>query len=312
MKIHEAFEELKPPANGMSITIGTFDGVHLGHRALIRATLEDAARLGATSAAITWDRHPMETLRPDKAPPLLSVPARKKELLATTGLEELLVIAFDEAFSHMSPEDFVTQVLVGALGVRSVRVGNDWRFGHRAAGDVALLQKMGVEAGFEVFGADLVAIDGAPVTSSRTRSAIAEGDLDLAAKLLGRHYDVDGKVVAGAARGRSLGFPTANLEVDDRAARPPVGIYAGRIHLGTVAKPAAISVGTNPTFGEGHPVRIEAYILDFDEEIYDRDVRLEFWKRLRDEKRFVAVEELIEQMERDVTATRVLVGDLDA
>lgn len=312
MKVHFGAEQLNPPPEGMAVTIGTFDGVHLGHRALIAETLADAEDLGCFSAAITWDRHPMTTLRPDKAPPLLSTPERKRELLAETGIDDLLVLAFDEGFSHMSPEDFVTAILVERLGVRSIRVGHDWRFGHRAAGDVDLLKKMAVDHGFEVAGADLMEVSDAPVTSSRIRAAIGDGDLELAARLLGRPYDVDGIVVSGASRGRSLGFPTANLGVEQTVARPPLGIYAGLAHIGEASRPAAISVGTNPTFGESDSVRIEAYLLDFDEEIYERSVRLEFWKRLRDERRFVSVEELVAQMERDVEATRALVSPRSA
>lgn len=308
MKTHLGVQGLTPPSEGMAITIGTFDGVHLGHRALIADTLADAERTGSASAAITWDRHPMATLRPDKVPPLLSSIERKRELVSTTGIDELLVLAFDERFSHMSPEDFVTGVLVDRLGVRSIRVGRDWRFGHRAAGDVGLLQKMAADHGFEVVGAELVEIEGAPVTSSRIRSAVGDGDVELAGRLLGRPHDVDGRVVPGAARGRSLGFPTANVEVDRALARPPVGIYAGLAHVGKLRRAAAISIGTNPTFGDSDDVRIEAYLLDFDDQIYDSPIRLEFWKRLRDERRFVSVEELVEQMERDVEATRALIA----
>ena len=177
MKTHLGVQGLTPPSEGMAITIGTFDGVHLGHRALIADTLADAERTGCASAAITWDRHPMATLRPDKVPPLLSSIDRKRELISTTGIDELLVLAFNERFSHMSPEDFVTDVLVDRLGVRSIRVGRDWRFGHRAAGDVDLLQKMAADHGFEVVGAELVEMEGAPVTSSRIRSAVGDGDV---------------------------------------------------------------------------------------------------------------------------------------
>lgn len=308
MRVHLGAEQLDPPSVGMAVTVGTFDGVHLGHRALIADTMADAESLGCISAAITWDRHPMATLRPDKVPPLLSTQERKQELLGETGIDDLLVLAFDEEFSHMPPEDFVTGVLVERLGVRSIRVGHDWRFGHRAAGDVDLLKKMAADHDFKVAGAALVEISDDPVTSSRIRGAIGEGDVELAARLLGRPYDLDGTVVSGASRGRSLGFPTANLDVEPAVARPLVGIYAGLAHIGETKRPAAISVGTNPTFGENDSVRIEAYLLDFDKEIYDRSIRLEFWKRLRDERRFVSVEELVAQMERDVEATRALVS----
>jgi riboflavin kinase/FMN adenylyltransferase len=302
---------LEKPANGSVVTIGTFDGVHLGHRGLIMRTIEEAERLGATGVALTWDRHPAMTLRPDKTPPLLSSPERKIELLEATGIPATAVLPFDEEFSHRSPEDFVSTVLTSGLGARAVFVGYDWRFGHKARGDVDLLTTLGKGSGFEVHGVELQTIDGLPVSSSRVRAAIADGEMELARVLLGRPYDVDGVVVAGAARGKGLGFPTANLDVDASLARPPLGVYAGIAHVAGLSKPAAISVGVNPTFGGEvgvSPVNIEAFILDFSQEIYDQTLRLEFHARLRDELKFDSVEALKEQMTRDVEEARALVG----
>jgi riboflavin kinase/FMN adenylyltransferase len=299
---------LAPPANGSSVTIGTFDGVHLGHRALIGRTVEDAATRGTSSVAVTWDRHPNETLRPERTPPLLSSAERKVELLGTTGVDIVAVIPFDHELSQWPPERFVQEVLVAGLGTRSIFVGHDWRFGRRAKGDVALLTEIGREMGFEVDGIDLQEAGSAPVSSSRIRSVVEAGDMEEARVLLGRPFDVDGVVVRGDQRGRTLGYPTANIEVDAALVRPPTGVYAGVARIGETVAAAAINVGYNPTFeGSVSRPRIEPYLLDFDGDLYGQTLRVEFWKRLRDEAKFDTVDALVEQMNRDVAETRELV-----
>jgi riboflavin kinase / FMN adenylyltransferase len=313
MRTMVGLDSLVPPERGSVVTVGTFDGVHLGHRGLVARTIEAAEGLGADSVALTWDRHPAETLRPDSVPPLLSSPRRKLELLSETGIETTAILPFDKELSLMQAEDFVREVLVRGLGTRSVFVGHDWRFGNKARGNVDLLRKLGGELGFEVNGVELQTVAGEAVTSSRVRRAIVDGDMDLARVLLGRPFDVDGIVVRGAARGKGLGFPTANLDVDPGLARPPIGIYAGVAGVGDRKVAAAISVGVSPTFGGEpgtSPVTIEAYLLDFDEDLYDQTIRLEFWKRLRDEQKFDSVEALISQMEEDVAQTRELTSSL--
>lgn len=301
---------LEPPPQGTALAVGTFDGVHLGHRALIASARAAAAERGASSAVLTWDRHPMATLRPHRVPELLSSAQRKAELIADTGVDALAVLAFDDAFAQLSPEAFVEEVLVGSLAVKTVHVGEGWRFGHRAAGTVDLLRTMGERFGFEVAPAELVVVGNEPVSSSRTRRAVAAGDLQEARALLGRPHDVDGEVVRGAARGKTLGFPTANLDVDPALARPPLGVYAGLAHVEEGTFAAAVNVGVNPTFGGRRgvsPVTIEAYLLDVELDLYGRTLRLEFWERLRDELRFESVDELVRQIERDVEATRAVV-----
>lgn len=297
---------LTPPEGGSALTIGTFDGVHLGHRALIGAAADAAARLGAVTTALTWDRHPAATLRPDKAPVLLTSAARRTELLEEAGVDLLAVLPFDKELSQVTAEDFVTDVLVKGLGARAVFVGHDWRFGKDRAGDVGLLTEMGRELGFEVHGAPLTEVGEEPVSSSRTRRAVAAGDMAEARALLGRPFDVDGLVVQGRSRGRDLGYPTANLQVEADVARPCAGVYAGVAVIDEMRRPAAINIGTSPTFAsDGEPeMRIEAFVLDFDGDIYGSTMRLEFWKRLRDEVRFDSVEELIAQMGEDVEHTR--------
>ena len=311
MKTLVGIDALQPPQKGSVVTIGTFDGLHLGHRGLVTRTIDAAHEIDAASVVLTWDRHPAATLRPDKLPPLLSSPERKVELIAASGVELLALLPFDSDLAQQSPEDFVRHVLVEGLGARMVFVGHDWRFGHRAAGDVALLTSLGESLGFEVRGVDLQTIGGEPVTSSRVREAILGGDLETARALLGRPFDLDGRVVKGAGRGRDLGYPTANLEVDPALARPPRGVYAGLARVGETIRPAAINVGVNPTFGgdpDQSPVTVEPYLLDFDADLYGQILRLEFHKRLRDELRFDSVDGLIIQMGKDVEATRALIA----
>jgi riboflavin kinase/FMN adenylyltransferase len=302
-------QSLRPPESGSAVTVGTFDGVHLGHRALIARTIAEAAERSLASVVVTWDRHPNETLRPERTPKLLSSPDRKTELLAATGIDVLAVLPFDRELSMWPPERFASAVLADGLGARSVFVGAGWRFGHKAAGDVTLLEKLGAELGFDAGGLSLTTHDGSPVSSSRAREAVAAGDVELAEVLLGRPFDVDGKVVKGAGRGIDLGFPTANFEVAPKLVRPRRGVYAGRARVESTWYAAAINVGVNPTFGGDEattPVMVEAYLLDFDGDLVGQTLRVEFLKRLRDELKFDSVDDLVAQMARDVEATRAL------
>jgi riboflavin kinase/FMN adenylyltransferase len=302
-------DALGPQPGGAAITVGTFDGVHLGHRALVARTIDEARSFGATSVLVTWDRHPLETLRPGTEPKVLTTPERKAELIEDTGIDTLVVLPFDHAFSKWSPERFVTDVLV-RLGARAVIVGDGWRFGHKAAGTTELLQKMGAEHGFQVQVLTLAAVESESVSSTRVRSAIAQGDMISARTLLARPFDVDGIVLRGERRGTELGFPTANLKLDRSIAHPPRGVYAGRaVTEAGIAYTAAINVGVNPQFG-GDPAttpwRVEAYLLDFDGDLYDQRLRVELHERLRDELKFESVAALVEQMAKDVDRTRDL------
>jgi riboflavin kinase/FMN adenylyltransferase len=302
-------QSLQPPEEGSAVTVGTFDGVHLGHRALIARTIAEASERSLASIVVTWDRHPNETLRPERAPKLLASPERKAELLASTGIDVLAVLPFDRELSTWPPERFASAVLADGLGARSVFVGSGWRFGHKAAGDVTLLEKLGAELGFDASGLSLTTHDGSPVSSSRAREAVAAGDVELAEVLLGRPFDVDGSVVKGAGRGIGLGFPTANFEVAPKLVRPRRGVYAGRARVESTWYLAAINVGVNPTFGGDEattPVMVEAYLLDFEGDLVGTILRVEFLKRLRDELKFDSVDDLVAQMARDVEATRGL------
>ena len=327
MKTFYGIDILEPPPDGSVITIGTFDGVHLGHRALIARAINEAVDRGASSAVVSWDRHPAATLRPDKMPPLLCSPERKVELLSERGQDVLAVLPFDKELSQWSAERFVEDVLVKGLGARAVVVGENWRFGKGRTGNVELLTQMGTNLGFDVVGMKLEESGGEPVSSSRIRALIGAGDLDGAAALLGRRFDLDGVVVHGDERGKTLGFPTANVELSPGLAHPPRGVYAGRARVGgdaTMLPPeegdpvprgwyrAAINIGVNPTFGgdpDVHPARVEAYLLDLDAEIYGAELRVELWSRLRDEEKYEDVAALIEQMRRDVEATRKIVEE---
>ena len=302
-------DALAAPPNGSAITIGTFDGVHLGHRALIALTIAEARTRDLTPVVLTWDRHPAATLRPDVAPPMLTSPERKVELLRETGPDVVAVLPFDVPLSRREPESFVEDVLVKGLGARLVLVGEGWRFGRGRAGTVDLLTELGRDLGFEARGVTLEEVGGEAASSSRVRKAVTSGDLVLAERLLGRPFDLDGVVEHGDARGAGLGFPTANVAIDPSIASPPVGVYAGRARVTGSWFPAATNVGVNPTFGGTGTPRIETYLVGFDGDLYGQALRVEFWARLRDEKRFDSVDELVEQMGRDVEATKALVAE---
>jgi riboflavin kinase / FMN adenylyltransferase len=315
MRTVTGLDALAPARAGAAVTVGTFDGVHVGHRALIGRTVERARAEGLAAAVVSWDRHPMATLRPGRVPPLLSSVDRRLELIESLGVDVVALLAFDEHLSKWSPERFARDVLAKGLGARTVVVGRGWRFGHKAAGDVDTLTHLGAELGFDVEELSLTAATGEPVSSTRIRSAIEAGDIELAAALLGRPFDLDGVVVRGDARGAELGYPTANLEIDPALARPARGAYAGRAHGPGGRHAAAISVGVRPTFGgdpESSPVLVEAYLLDFDGDLYGSKLRVEFLKRLHDDLKFDSVDDLIAQIKSDVEATRaVAAGGLE-
>jgi riboflavin kinase / FMN adenylyltransferase len=273
-----------------------------------------AAERGLRSAVVTFDRHPAAVVRPESAPRLLTDLEQKLELLADTGIDYCLVITFDEARSHESAEDFVKEVLVDCLNAADVVVGEDFHFGHRRAGNVPLLRRLGGELDFEVDGIELVGTESspgaglAPVSSTRIRRALVEGDLALANRLLGRDYEVRGVVALGDKRGRELGFPTANVSVPGDILLPADGIYAGWFERpdGSVHA-SAISLGRRPTFYvEAHVSLLEAHLLDFDGDLYGEHAKVRFVARQRDEVRFDTAEALVEQMRRDVDQAREL------
>ncbi|MEU4528220.1 bifunctional riboflavin kinase/FAD synthetase [Micromonospora ureilytica] len=287
------------------VTIGVFDGVHKGHQATIGHTVARARELGVQSVVVTFDPHPAEVVRPGSHPAVLTEPARKAELIEALGVDVLCVVPFTPEFSRVPAEQFVHDVLVEHLHAALVVVGNNFRFGHRAAGDVALLERLGQTFGFGVEGNPLVAEAGTVFSSTYIRSCVDAGDVGAAAAALGRPHRVEGVVVRGDQRGRELGFPTANLLCHRYAAVPADGVYAARLIRRGQHEPllAAVSVGTNPTFS-GRERRVEAYALDFSGDLYGERLALDFVAHLRGQIRYDSIEPLIAQMNQDVERTR--------
>jgi riboflavin kinase/FMN adenylyltransferase len=288
-------------------TVGMFDGVHRGHRALLDRVAAEAAARGVPAAAVTFDRHPLTVLRPGSEPPLLTTLDRKVELLGEAGMEIVLVLEFTRELSEVTAEAFAAEVLFDRLAARAVVVGENFRFGHKAAGDPALLAELGRPRGVEVMAVGLHADGDQVVSSTRVRAELAAGDVAAAAASLGRPYAVEGEVVVGDRRGRPLlGVPTANLAVPAGIAIPGDGVYAG--HLTDRAdggvRPAAISVGTNPQFGTDR--RVEAHVLDFDGDLYGHRVSVDFHHHLRDQATFPGVDELAAQIRADIDQARRL------
>ena len=294
------------PATGTAVTIGAYDGVHRGHQFVIGQLRRLAADGGLATVVLTFDRHPAAVVRPESAPLLLTDLDQKLEILASTGVDFTVVLPFDQARSQEEPEDFVRSVLVEGLRARVVVVGEDFHFGRRRRGNVALLREMGASLGFEV--AHVPLLEG--ISSTAVRRLLDAGDVVAAAELLGRPHEVRGVVERGDQRGRELGYPTANVAVPGDILLPAPGIYAGW-YGGDRA--AAISVGRRPTFHDGgSPVVLEAYLLDFDGDLYGQQARVSFVRRLRDEERYDSIEALVAQMALDVEATRSALGSLRA
>jgi riboflavin kinase/FMN adenylyltransferase len=306
MELRDGLASLPLDLPASAVTIGFFDGVHLGHQEVLRRTVRAAAERGIPPVAVTFDRHPREVLTPGREPRLLTTVERKAALIAQQGVEVLLVLEFTRSFSEWSPETFVDRVLVDGLHAVHVVVGGNFTFGHRAAGTFELLDEIGPGRGFSADRVGLLELDGRPVSSSSIRDALAAGDLAWPHRAMGRRFVLDGTVVSGAGRGQGLGFPTANLRTWPRLLLPGGGIYAGRAVVEAHEHIAAIDVGTNPTFGS-EPLHAEAFLLDFEGELVGRQMSVEFWARLRDEERFASPEALSEAMAEDVRRTRELV-----
>ena len=306
----QGLEEVPAQWGQSVVTIGEFDGVHRGHQRIVARAAELGRELGLPVAAITFDPHPDEVIRPGSHPPLLCSARRRAELLGGLGVDAVCVIPFTLAFSRLDPDEFVRQVLVERLHAAAVVVGQDFRFGHRAVGDVGLLDKLGEKYDFTTEGLPLLALDGLTISSTAIRGLLAAGDVTEAAKLLGRPHRVEGVVVRGHQRGRQLGFPTANVESPAHTAIPADGIYAGWLATldeagaQTNGWPAAISIGTNPTF-DGQVRTVEAYALDrTDLDLYGLHAAIDFAVRLRGTLRFDSIDALVDQMHLDVGQAR--------
>ncbi len=281
--LHEAVPRPRP----RRVAVGTFDGVHLGHREVIRGS----------DTVLTFDPHPLQLLRPEAMPKLLDSFAVKRDLIASLGVDELVVVPFDREFAAQSHDRFVDAVLVERLGATHVSVGENFRFGRAARGDADYLRS---RPEFETRVVPIVEAEGETVSSSHIRALVAAGDVAAAARFLGAPFTLEGEVVTGDRRGRDLGMPTANLVPDDRIVCPGHGVYAATAE----GRPAAINVGVRPTFESGRGVLIEAHLIDFDDDLYGRTIRIAFLARLRGERRFDSVEALVEQMHVDVADAR--------
>ena len=293
---------------GSVVTLGNFDGIHLGHRALIHGAVTDSKKFNLPSVVLTFEPHPLKVLAPERAPKLILAHKDKMQMLHNLGVDIVAVQHFDLSFANLSAEEFVRDVLVRRLKTKKIWVGRDLRFGQARKGGVADLIRWGGNFGFDVAAVEPILIQGDRVSSSRIRELLGAGRVDEVKAMLGRYHFVSGRVVKGHQRGKDLGFPTANIAVRTEVL-PADGIYATRFQLGNLALLSVSSVGLNPTFGAG-PRTVESFILDFDGSIYGEAVRLSFVKRLREEVKFSSVTELVAQIHADVESARAIFRDL--
>jgi riboflavin kinase/FMN adenylyltransferase len=297
-----------PPLGRAVVAVGVFDGVHLGHQALLRDTVADARSRGVEAIAVTFDRDPDTVVSPSTAAPQLLTLDDKLGAMSRTGIDSILVVPFTAEISQLEPEEFLERVLLRALTPLAVHVGGDFRFGHKAAGDVTVLERFGLAHGFEVDPHELVSVAGEPVTSTRIRRLVADGDVAQATGLLGGRPCVTGKVHRGRGEGAGLGFPTANVVPAPFAALPGDGVYAGRAILADGSSwPCAISVGTPPTFPQARDY-LEAHLIGFGGDLYDQPITLEFWERLRPQRGFSSLGDLAAAIRADVDRARAILG----
>ncbi|HXD97578.1 MAG TPA: bifunctional riboflavin kinase/FAD synthetase [Candidatus Acidoferrum sp.] len=302
MRILRGLESVPPDVRPSVVALGIFDGVHLGHRAILGTAITRAREAGLEAVACTFEPHPMEVLQPDRAPRPITTLADRLVLIGEAGVDAAVVLAFTRELAAVEPEAFVKDVLLERLRAREIVVGYNHRFGRGARGDARLLEDLATRAGFRAHVVPPMTVDGAAVSSSEIRSSLQRGDVVAAARSLGRPYAIAGTVTSGAGRGRTLGFPTANIE-SDRPLLVSRGVYWGRVHVDQGQHSAVVNVGVRPTFGET-TLAVEAHLLDFTGDLYGRHVRLDFLDRLRDEMRFPSVEDLKAQVFRDIAAAR--------
>ena len=293
-----------PSDRGTVVTVGTFDGVHLGHWRVLQEIRARADQAGRRSVLVTFDPHPLRIVRPEEAPKLLTTPVEKKAILAESGLDFVVFISFTEALSRYEPRRFVEEILVGRLRVQELVIGYDHGFGRGRSGDADTMRRIGAELGFDVDVVEPVAVGGRPISSSRIRGALEAGDVVEGAACLGRPYSITGVVERGEGRGRLLGFPTANIRVGDREKLvPPSGVYAVRAGLRAGVLAGALHIGPKPTF-PGSPPSIEVHLLEFTGDLYGEEIRLDFLEKVRGVVAFDGSEALVAQIREDVAATR--------
>jgi riboflavin kinase/FMN adenylyltransferase len=288
------------------LAIGVFDGVHLGHQAVIRRALDDAQHGGGTAVVVTFDPHPVRVLRPEQAPRLLTSTAHKLRLIRDLGVDRQLVIHFDAAFAATPPEEFIRALAASALPLREICVGFEWSFGKGRAGNLALLERLGTELGFAEVGVPAVAIDGEIVSSTLIRRAVEAGDLARAARLLGREFTLLGTVIEGDRLGRTIGFPTANLSAHNEQ-YPPNGVYAVEVRRGAEQLRGVVNIGVRPTIKNTSGERVlEVHMFDFDADIYGEDLEITFRQFLRREQKFANLDALRTQISRDAEKARAV------
>lgn len=299
MSIFWGLENFVAPDSGAAVTIGTFDGLHLGHQALLGRLKDLGSQHQLPTVAVTFDRHPMETVAPQNVPPLLLTARNRAERIAWSGVNRVLVLRFDEELANMEAEDFVREILLERVRARHIVVGQNFRFGRRRAGGPSLLASMGPELGFSVDVLPPQVVDDQPVSSTSVRQCLLAGDVVRAARMLGIFYYVRGEVVHGDARGRKIGYPTANVVTPPNLLLPANGVYAVNIHLDDITMRGAANIGIRPTIG-GSGRHLEVHIVGYNGDLYGQILKVRFLARLRDERKFASLDDLVRQIHRDV------------
>lgn len=309
MRVLHAISDLAAVPGPVVLAIGVFDGVHLGHRAVIERARKDAEAMGGTAVVVSFDPHPLRVLRPENAPRLLTSTQHKSRLIEELGVEHLLLIRFDERFAATPPEEFIRELAAAAKPLREICVGHQWSFGKGRAGNLNLLRELGDQLGFDEVGVEAVHVGDQLVSSTAIRKAVEAGELERAAQLLGRRYTILGTVVKGDQIGRTIGFPTANLAAHNEQF-PPNGVYAVKAQLEGERYPGVVNIGVRPTIKHATGERLlELHIFDFDQDIYGKDVEVEFRAALRPERKFASLDELKEQIARDAEAARKILAE---
>ena len=306
MNIINHLDQISEPFKNAVITIGNFDGVHIGHQALFHEVIEKAESIGGTAIAMTFEPHPMRVLKQNNHPPLITLYEQKTELIERTGIDVLICVPFTEAFASQSATQFVRDLLIRKIGMKAIIVGEDYSFGKNREGNIELLKSFAPRYGFDVIVANWIKIAKTyadRISSTKIRNLIIDGDMERAEKMLGRHYQIRGSVVTGRDRGgKVLGIPTANINLHDELC-PKTGIYAVTVECRQHHYKGVANIGYSPTF-EDHEFTVEVHIFDFDDNIYDEKIRVNFITRIRDEKKFSNISDLIDQIKRDIAAAR--------
>lgn len=312
MRLIEDLEKIDEPFHNAVLTIGNFDGVHIGHQALFHEVIELADALGGTSVAMTFNPHPLRVVRPEARPPLITIYEQKVELIASAGIDVLIGVPFNLEFAAIPAPRFIFDLLVQRIGMRAIVVGQDYTFGRNREGDIALLRQMAPRLGYEVLVADWIRVPSTAsdrISSTRIRELVQAGKMAEAQKMLGRHYQIRGTVGVGRRRGGALlGFPTANITLQDELC-PPTGVYAVTVQLAGIPYPGVANIGYSPTFDD-HIFTVEVHLIDFKGDLYGHPIRVNFIDRIRDEIRFASLKDLSDQIHRDVQVARRILASV--